>query len=206
MAGLAANISSLLGGPDVSALIARIPQDPFVPSGGVPTTPAFLDDGACLCALQQLPHAKGQNSLAWQCIGNQTQDVYSIMSGKWFNSQNGGAAIDLAINDNSNPPDTSQQLVWDYQSESLVPLQKESNLSPNDAACTGNNRTSFSTTFYRASEHALKGQLDPYALPCLRPGAVPVLLQDAKSWQSHGCSEGFLCKYCSSWCICSSVG
>lgn len=138
-----ANVSSTVGN--------NLPQDPFFPHE-TPTGPSFLDTLACLCALQSTPDPNGNGNVAWQCIGNQIQGVYQVTTDKWFNSLHGGSnATNLSIDDASNPPITSEALVWNSSNNTLVPATDLDALSPYDEACTGQNQTTFSTAFYRAA-------------------------------------------------------
>ncbi|KAK6087714.1 hypothetical protein SCUP234_01353 [Seiridium cupressi] len=169
---------------------AYIPQDPFLPR--FPTEgPSFLDTGACLCALQILPH--GEDSVAWQCIGNQTQGVYEVTTGKWFNAVNGGSNVDLPTDDNSNGPDTSATFTWDANQNTLVEASDQTVLNGYDRACTAVNHTTFTRAFYRANDEIARNATPVDAMPCYQPGAVPIQIQDLASWESQGCSEGFLC-------------
>lgn len=170
----------------------EIPQDPFLPQDQN-LGPAFLDTQACLCAL------RGQKSVTstqvgWQCIGNQTQGVYEVSTGKWFNSNGDKTLRDkLPIWDKSTYPDVSKPLMWDEGSSKLVDVV-EDRLSVWDQACTGVNHTAFSTSFYGATA-AIQANNTPYdAAPCWRPGAVPMTIQQVDDWNKNGCNEGFLCK------------
>lgn len=171
-----------------------LPQDPFLPQT-TPLGPSFLDTQACLCALQ--PITTDDNApLAWQCIGNQTDGIYTSSKGKWFNPKNGGTAADanLTMEDDSNPPDLSQALVFDSSSDSLQPMgQSDSGLSVYDNACTGVNRTQFSTSFYRTEHELENGETPVDATLCWLPGAISVQIQNASSWESLGCLAGFWC-------------
>ncbi|KAF4454510.1 hypothetical protein F53441_3014 [Fusarium austroafricanum] len=180
---------------------AKIPQQPFL-AGAKPTTPSFLDTTACLCALRALPGfdklaEAGANfdngQAAWQCVGNQTQNVYNITSGKWYKAKNPKGSLQLPMEDNSNPP-VGGDLVWDSKSRSLKPLKDKKTLTVYDQDCTGKNRSSFSTSFYRSTRSLLNDQLPIDAAPCVRPDAFPLLLQNVSSWQEHNCKEGFLCQ------------
>ncbi|KAM0297798.1 hypothetical protein HYE67_003282 [Fusarium culmorum] len=180
---------------------AKVPQQPFLASEA-PRGPTFLDTTACLCSLRALP---GQNKLAeanaafdngqaaWQCIGNQTQGVYNVTSGKWYKAKNAKGSLKLPMEDDSNPP-VGKDLVWDSKSKSLEPLEDKNTLTVYDRDCTGTNRSSFSTSFYRATHQQLNDQLPYDAAPCWRPGALPLQLQNISSWQNEGCREGFLCQ------------
>ncbi|KAJ4269974.1 hypothetical protein NW762_001646 [Fusarium torreyae] len=180
---------------------AKLPQDPFLPIEE-PRGPSFLDTTACLCALRALPEAdklaKGQESFsngqaAWQCIGNQTQGIYNVTSGKWYKTKYDKGKINLPIYDNSNPP-VGEALKWDVSSRSLKPLGDKKTLTIYDRDCTGTNRSSFSTSFYGANKQ-IQADLLPFdAAPCWRPGALPLQLQNVSSWQNDGCKEGFLCQ------------
>ncbi|OTB03679.1 hypothetical protein M426DRAFT_60073 [Hypoxylon sp. CI-4A] len=172
-----------------------IPQDPFWPQGEQAETsigPAFLDTEACLCALRGTQHVRSGDS-SWQCIGNQTQGVYTVTTGKWFGNVGGGSISDnLPIWDSTNTPDTSKALMYDNGTSSLVDVD-ESKLSVWDQACTGQNRTAFSTSYYRAAAELQRNDTPVDAAPCWRSGAVPIQIQDVTSWQEIGCNEGFLC-------------
>ncbi|RBA17277.1 hypothetical protein FPRO05_02001 [Fusarium proliferatum] len=124
---------------------AKLPQQPFLP-GARPDTPSFLDTTACLCALRALPGLDklaeaGANfdngQAAWQCIGNQTQGVYNITSGKWYKAKNPKGSLDLPMEDNSNPP-VGGDLVWDSKSRSLKPLKDKNTLTVYDRDCQNN--------------------------------------------------------------------
>ncbi|KAI0386405.1 hypothetical protein F5Y04DRAFT_121830 [Hypomontagnella monticulosa] len=169
----------------------EIPQDPFLPQEEN-LGPAFLDTQACLCAL------RGQKSVtstqvAWQCIGNQTNGVYSETTGKWFNSIGDKSLRDkLPIWDASTYPDVSKAFMWDEASNKLVDVV-EDKLSVWDQACTGRNHSGFSTSFYGATA-AIQANNTPYdAAPCWRPGAIPITIQQVDDWNKNGCNEGFLC-------------
>jgi hypothetical protein len=183
---------------------AELPQQPFL-AYEEPRGPSFLDTTACLCALRPLPGsdklalATGKGTFdngeaAWQCIGNQTQGVYNITSGKWYKTKSSKGSIILPMNDDSNPP-VGDDLVWDRKSRTLKPLEDKKTLTVYDRDCTGTNRSSFSTSFYRATAQLRAKQLPYDAAPCWRPGALPLQLQNVSSWQNEGCKEGFLCKF-----------
>ncbi|KAF7531126.1 hypothetical protein G7054_g9181 [Neopestalotiopsis clavispora] len=168
-----------------------LPQDPYYPQSD-PDGPTFLDTGACVCALQTLPPADSDVA-AWQCIGNQTQDVYVATTGKWFKTFNNNNNVDLPIYDASNGPDNSTTYRWDDDKAQLVKLTDQSSLTGYDRACTAVNQTTFSTAFYRAADEIARNVTPVDAAPCWRPGAVPIQLQNLTSWESNGCLEGFLC-------------
>ncbi|KAI1748612.1 hypothetical protein F4782DRAFT_550609 [Xylaria castorea] len=180
------------------AVVQNAPQDPFLPrepSYG----PSFLDSSACLCALRQVEQGGDDddngtqgNGAAWQCIGNQTQRVYEVTTGKWFESLHGGQKVDLPIYDASNGPDTSKALTWDTGNNTFADADLKE-LSLYDGACTGINQTTFSTAFYGALAEKEAGNTPVSAAPCWRPGGVPIEIQDATSWSATGCPLGFLC-------------
>ncbi|KAF4459172.1 ABC transporter (ATP-binding-cassette) [Fusarium albosuccineum] len=182
---------------------AQVPQQPFL-SGDQPEGPSFLDTTACRCALRALPGNEKlagdgsrfeRDQAAWLCMGNQTegQGMYNSTTGKWFKSKNGKGQIDLPISDNSNPPDTGEELIWDTGGRSLKPLTDEKRLSVYDRDCTGKNHSTFSTSFYRAWKQLQNEEAPIDAIPCWRPGAMPLQLQGVDSWLKEGCKEGFLC-------------
>lgn len=173
---------------------ALMPQDPFLPQEDQLQGPVFLDTQACLCALQTLPSTDStKDAAAWQCIGNQTQSVYEVTTGKWFNTLHGGSKINLTLFDDSNGPDTAEPKTWNNQSKSLKALTNEKSLTVYDRACTGKNNTAFSTSYYQAVTQMSKDELPIAATPCWRPGAFPMQLQSVDSWEPKGCNEGFLC-------------
>ncbi|KAI1482254.1 hypothetical protein F4774DRAFT_335343 [Daldinia eschscholtzii] len=171
--------------------ILAVPQDPFFPQEPA-RGPLFLDTQACLCALQRTT-TSSESNIAWQCIGNQTQGVYNVTTGKWFNSV-GPSKIpeELLISDATNHPDTSKSFMLDNSTHALIDLDP-SKLSVWDQACTGENHTSFSTSYYRAAAEIDRDETPVDAAPCWRPGALPITIQNASSWETQGCNEGFLC-------------
>ncbi|KAI0969524.1 hypothetical protein F4678DRAFT_481117 [Xylaria arbuscula] len=179
-----------------SAFLKNAPQDPFLPRESS-YGPSFLDDSACLCALRQVEQEStgkraNTNDAAWQCIGNQTQGVYEVTTGKWFESVHGGSKVKLPIYDASNGPDTSNALTWDSHKKTLVDADLQ-NLTPYDRACTAKNQTTFSTAFYRALAEKKAGNDAVDAAPCWRPDGAPVEIQNVTSWTDNGCPMGFLC-------------
>ncbi|KAF9875361.1 hypothetical protein CkaCkLH20_07181 [Colletotrichum karsti] len=169
----------------------RVPQDPYLPQV-TPKGPSFLDTAACLCALR--PIGDSSSGAAWHCIGNQTQGVYEVTSGRWYDTLHGGNAADGSIDDDSNGPNTDKPMV--FSSGSLTESANDDGLSEFDRACTGDNRTSFSTSFYEAARAIENGQEPLSAAPCYRRDgqAVPIRIQDVQSWNTDGCSPGFLCQ------------
>jgi hypothetical protein len=178
------------GDTNIGLINTTVPQDPYFPQD-TPIGPIFLDTEACLCALQKPPEPLEGNAV-WHCIGNQTESIYSVTGGKWFNTLHGGTDVQLPIYDSSNGPDNSTTLLWDTATKQLV-SGADTGLSMYDKACTAVNQTTFSTVFYRAADELAKDQIPVDALPCWLPGAVPVQIQTAESWQSAGCLEGFFC-------------
>jgi len=187
-----------------------IPQDPFYPQQEI-IGPAFLDTEACLCQLQPRPDLdltsddkldKGQSdqdAILWQCAGNQTAASHELTTGKWFRTQKGDGGIKtlddlvkIPIYDASNPPKLDQQFRWNNATKKLIGTRE--GFSVWDKACTGVNRTSFSTSYYRATEQIKKDETPVDAAPCWRPGAIPLQIQNVTDWENTGCAEGFLCK------------
>jgi hypothetical protein len=173
-----------------------LPQDPYWPQE-TPAGPSFLDTEACLCALQAPPGSTNTADAAvWHCIGNQTQGVYDVSTGKFFNTLHGGdssGVTNLSISDASNGPDTSKTLVWNADTKQFSETADFSSLTAYDQNCTAQNQSSFSTSFYRTADELAKNEEPVDGAPCWRAGAVPVQLQTVESWQSQGCLEGFLC-------------
>ncbi len=173
------------------------PQDPFLPRW-VAQGPVFLDTNACICALQSALH--NTTSQVWECLGNATSNPYMSTSGKWFPTASGVGNVTAALNGASNPPLTDRPLVATNDT-TLVPL---ASVNPNplsifDQACTGLNRTNFTTSYYRATDEIAKQETPVDGAPCFRPGAVPIPIAGVSSWQNEtgffGCKEGFFCKY-----------
>ncbi|KAI1772309.1 hypothetical protein F4818DRAFT_182589 [Hypoxylon cercidicola] len=173
-----------------SQLDFTLPQDPFLPQE-VPQGPVFLDTQACLCGLRGTENLNSQTP-SWQCIGNQTQGVYSVTTGKWFNSVGKGSKENLPMWDNTNGINTSRALMYNARNDSFVDASL-SELTVWDRACTGINQTSFSTSYYGAAVALQRNETPVDAAPCWRPGAIPIQIQDDASWTANGCSEGFLC-------------
>ncbi|KAK8069856.1 ABC transporter G family member 24 [Apiospora phragmitis] len=168
----------------------ELPQDPYFPQFP-PRGPVFLDTEACLCALRRTDPTRPKG-VAWQCIGNQTQGVYNVTTGKWFAPLHDGAEAGGRVDDASNGPDTAKPLRWDRDNKSFFPVDDA--MSVYDKACTGQNQTTFSTAFYRAAEQQRNKKPMVDAAPCWREGAMPMQIQTVESWQKDGCSEGFLCR------------
>ena len=174
------------------------PQDPFLPRW-VASGPVFLDSNACTCALQLAPD--NSTSQAWECQGNATSNPYVITSGKWFRTADSATGnVTAALNDASSPPLTDSPLVAS-SNLTLVPLASvnPNPLSQFDMACTGINRTNFTTSYYRATNEIALQEAPVDGVPCFRPGAVPIPITSASSWQNEtgffGCREGFFCRY-----------
>ena len=171
-----------------------VPEDPFLPKWP-PHGPVFLDTGACLCALLNPPN--NSTSQVWQCQGNATSDPYTSNSGKWFNTPSVGS-LSTVLDDASNPPDTDNPLVVSNNS-TLVDLASvhPNPLSIFDQACTGVNQTNFTSSYYQAKDAIARKQPPVAAAPCWRPGAIPIPLTSASSWQNEttfiGCKQGFFC-------------
>lgn len=171
-------------------------QDPFLPIE-IPSGPAFLDTEACLCSYRQDPITTS-NNLAWECIGNQADGIQETTKGKWFRPIHNATTDDTqdfeAIWDASNGPNTATPLMYDVNQDSLV-LVNSSALDVHDAACTGQNQTTFSTAFYRAVEERKNNETMVDAMPCWRgPYAIPLQIMGLADWQQYGCNEGFLCE------------
>lgn len=166
-----------------------LPQDPFLPRFQ-PEGPSFLDSEACLCALRTTPGTSSDGA-AWQCIGNQTEGVYVVNTGKWFNTANGGKKVNGPMWDSSNPPDTSSALQWKQGSGFQAANLDE--LTIWDRHCTAENRSSFSTSWYNSVNQLSRDEVPIDAAPCWRPGAIPMQIQDENSWVANGCNEGFRC-------------
>lgn len=182
------------------SLIGKI-QFPFMPQVE-PEGPSFLDTEACLCALQTSPGSETGGEIKWQCIGNQTDGVYTTRGGKWFDAQDGTATLSDRIDDGSNPPVAENPYRFDTSTGQFQEVEDDdSSLDSRNRVCTGRNRTSFSTSFYNARRQQEANEIPVDGLPCFRPGdpsgqlpAVPIVLQNERSWREKGCSEGFLCK------------
>lgn len=181
-------LSKQLGGFGVENLA----QDPFLPQTDA-QGPSFLDTGACLCALQASPKKEETGLALWQCIGVQTKGVYTTTEGKWFSTKDGGGDFDGAIDDALNPPDLGKTWRWDGEGWAAV-AEDSGAFSIYDRGCTGENHTTFSTSYYRAAEQVAAKQVPVDAAPCWRPGAVPVQMQKPDDWISNGCASGFLCE------------
>ena len=166
-----------------------------------PTGPVFVDTASCRCALQPTPGTAPNDpnsSEAWRCIGDSTEDMYSGNSGKWFPPQDEGLNGSLDDTDvwGGDPPDTTEPYVAEKNgaATSYTPLNStdSSSLSLQDQACTGKNDTQQSEQYYTS----LNGDpLSSDARPCLLPGASPIAIQNATSWNQTGCNLGFFCQY-----------
>ncbi|KAJ8105688.1 hypothetical protein ONZ43_g7324 [Nemania bipapillata] len=175
------------------------PQDPFLPRESN-YGPSFLDSSACLCALQHVQQENddgttNNDGVAWQCIGNQTQGVYDVTTGKWFESLHGGGGVRLPIYDASNGPDTDKALMWDTRNNTLVDADL-GKLTPYDKACTGINQTTFSAALYGAVAEKQAGDTLVSSAPCTNntvnslPQYCPPLTKCQESRLS-----GFVCQF-----------
>ncbi|KAI1387271.1 uncharacterized protein F4822DRAFT_430023 [Hypoxylon trugodes] len=177
--------------PGLTQAGMSLPQDPFLPQSNS-LGPAFLDEQGCLCALRGTKSINSQDA-SWECIGNQTQGVYAVTTGKWFNNQGTTSLQDnLPIWDASSKPDLSKALMYSNDTNALVDLDAKK-LSVWDQACTGRNRTGFSTSYYRASAQLQANNTPVDAAPCWRPGAISIEIQNVTNWNINGCNPGFLC-------------
>ncbi|KAK2000819.1 hypothetical protein LX36DRAFT_571472 [Colletotrichum falcatum] len=167
-----------------------IPQNPFYPQV-TPQGPSFLDTAGCLCALQPIS-AGGVSEPAWQCIGDQSNGVYTTKDGRWFKTLDGAGNANGTIHDDSNPPDIQTPMRW--FSGALRDSPGNDGLTAQNGACTGKNNTRYSTSFYEATEQIDADQYPLSGAPCLRGKAVPIEIQSLESWQAEGCRPGFLCE------------
>ena len=85
-------------------------------------------------------------------------------------------------------------LFFDDNAKDLVDFKDKKTLGVYNGACTGKNNTKFSQSIYEANEQIAANQYPISGVPCFQPGAVPLKIQYADSWQKNGCSEGFLCE------------
>lgn len=153
------------------------------------SAPIFVDSQACLCGIQA-----NKEAVAWQCVGNHTQ-INTPEFGKWFAAtKDDKDTISHGFAADTNPPDLKKPLVFNKQSKSLEPLDKQ-NLDIRDSVCTGVNRTLFSTSFYQSLDDLANKKTPIDALPCILGNATPLQIQNASSWIKDGCLEGFLCKF-----------
>lgn len=194
-----------------SKILRSAPANPFLPRES-DYGPSFLDTSACLCSLRKVEQngvgdevgddisdetgddrkRATKDVAAWQCIGNQTQGVYEVTTGKWFENLQGGSDVNLPIYDDSNDPKVDKALTWDEDKNDFVDADLDS-LSLYDRACTAINQTTFSTSFYRVLAEQEAGEDPIDAASCWRSGSVPVEIQNVTSWSDTGCPSGFLC-------------
>ena len=110
--------------------------------------PEYLDTDGCLCGLVTSPAPHGQ-SLLWRCIANESGNIATGTSGKWYNT----TITDLVANDSGeilntprNGPKTTQAYVW-VNNVFSPSTPNSSSLTQADRGCTGDNDTASSTTF-----------------------------------------------------------
>lgn len=171
----------------------QLPQDPFLPLLDF-QGPVFLDTEACFCALQPVQLDEGKDTIAWQCVGDQSK-AYTTFDGKWFPTKDTITDVSKLVSDASNPPNTDKPLVYDNNAKDLVDLKDPKSIGVYNGACTGKNNTQFSQSIYEANEQIANKQYPISGVPCFQPGAIPLKIQYADSWQKQGCSEGFLCTW-----------
>jgi ABC-type multidrug transport system ATPase subunit len=177
----------------LASLFPTQADDPFYPQNAH-FGPAFLDTEACLCTLQPNPSEDEDDTAAmWQCIGDQSQDIYQITSGKWFRSMSGSSIANGTIDDSSKPPDQSQG-AFVFNNETMTFDEKgDTRLPIRDDLCTAQNHTTFSTSYYQAYEQLQNEQQPTAAAPCWRYGSFPLQIDNGTFWEPNGCSAGFLC-------------
>ncbi|KAK4442008.1 hypothetical protein QBC34DRAFT_37781 [Podospora aff. communis PSN243] len=167
------------------------PQDPLLPQHFPITGPTFIDTGGCMCQLRAGPGPE----LAWRCVGNQTEATVQEISGKWFKTEFPRTEVDRLtrpLDDDSTPPQTETFHRYGGQQDGLI--EGDEGLDVWDVACTAENHTSFSTSWYRAAAQIERGERPVDAAPCWRPDTIPVQIQTVEDWLEYGCTPGFLCK------------
>lgn len=170
-------------------------------TGNQPHGPIFADDEDCMCALQE---ALGKDS--WRCVANETSNIYSGQTGKWFLAvnQSNPASLQESPNSDSNPPDvdTSYVIKGEGQNAKFQKITSQNRTaeldeitSPNgtaelgDMACSGKNDTEASSALYKYLAVSMTESLEP----CWQMGITPLILQNASSWNAMGCNLGFFC-------------
>ena len=194
--------TSIVASPTGQALPTRLPiqfqlpsapQDPFFPQEPL-NGPTFLDTSACRCTLRTLKN-DSVSQTAWRCQGNSTETAYTGTSGKWFPSRS-LAEPGTEPDDDSNPPTLEDARVFSDSTGRLVRLGSpdQDQLSIYDQACSGVNDTAFTTALYRTAVEISNNETPVDGAPCLRPGAIPIQIQDGPSWHDQGCAKGFFCE------------
>ena len=154
-----------------------------------PRGPFFIDTGGCECALQDKDSEE-----AWRCLANTPENIYEGDDGKWFYAvdQANSDSLTEPENSDSNPPDTAKAYEIKNGEWWTFPSDADDGVTGNiqDQFCTGLNQTSASETFYNQSAALLSGQ----DFPCWQPGAVPLVLETAATWNTSGCKLGFFCE------------
>jgi hypothetical protein len=165
--------------------------NPLSTNNPIAQGPQYVDTAQCRCALQE-------NTIqAWRCIGNETANLYDETSGKWF-LPNAGTETNsdqqTSIYGGPPPNTTAAYLYSDDLTQDLVPITtaNQVQLSALDATCNGKNDTDKTPIYYlKLANSAASGYVPQM---CLEGGAVPVQIQNASEWDSHGCLPGFYCK------------
>lgn len=151
-----------------------------------PKGPFFIDTGSCACALQEELDKK-----AWRCRVSATDGMYEGQDGKWFYAvnQKSSASLEDSMNSDSNPP--NQETAYEIGDDRWSRIPDEgAPENDEDASCTGRNATEASSTFYTKLSDLESGGDNP----CWQPGTLPLVIQDATSWNATGCKLGFFCK------------
>ncbi|KAL9602335.1 MAG: hypothetical protein Q9219_001901 [cf. Caloplaca sp. 3 TL-2023] len=167
------------------------------------TREEFFDTASCRCALRQIAERRSigsENTQAWRCTADLTQDIYHGLSGKWYFPKS-------KTNKRTRRPDTTTWFtakLTDDQSPDLRFLDPAL-LSPRDEQCTAVMRDQERPRIVE-NENPLLVQRDApdpgseasansdRPSTCMGgPRAVAVPIQDADSWQNQGCLPGFLC-------------
>lgn len=128
------------------------------------TVPSYVDNAACLCALQPSRAALDNSNELWRCIGNVTADATSGSTGKWYRTQAQGSTLAGLGNQPQNwagyPPDLRATYVLIQDGEGNLAYQtlgsgNQHQLTPVDARCSGKNDTHASTTYYTSGAAAV---------------------------------------------------
>ena len=174
---------------------------------------SFTDTESCHCALRLIAEegvADRDNTKAWRCIGDITQDIYSGLTGKWFFpiKRYSSPSSEERPNREDWLPDTdlwySMRLVEDGKSVEARSVDSLE-ISSLDEPCSGKipdqesmEEPQHSSLLVQRTDGAtLSKRTRNISHSCLGgPEVLSLTIQNATSWNETGCLPGFLCKCC----------
>ena len=176
--------------------------------------PDFIDTASCRCAWRPIAEqgvTDLQDTQAWRCVVNATQNIHGGLSGKWFfplsKERYVGGVGEEEEDTGYPPPDRDNWFTARLDNDRSVRVRFfDTFLSHPDTRCTGIARAQERETtpgsthpflIQRQTTPSSNGAPTSTSQPstCVGgPRAIGVPMQNASSWQTTGCLAGFLCE------------